>query len=238
MVFNHHKCDFLRITNKKHPTLYKYYIQDKVIKEVIHAKYLGVTLSHNLSWSEHIKQITSKANWTKGFLQRNLHKCPSITKINCYKAMVKPILEYAAVIWSPHTQKDINMIERSQRQAARFVMNNFSSYASVTQMLTSLNWSTLAQCRRQERAIMLFKIIHNLVDIPANTYLTPVPMTHESDTRGHNMRFMQPMTRTDSYLHSFFPSAIKIWNSLPQRVIDSKDIDEFKQRLARLATII
>ena len=165
-----------------------------------------------------------------------LHKCPSITKRNCYKAMVKPILEYAAVIWSPHTQRDINMIERSQRQAARFVMNNFSPYASVTQMLTSLNWPTLAQCRQQERAIMLFKIIHNLVDIPVNSYLTPVPMTH--DTRGHNMRFMQPMTRTDSYLHSFFPLAIKIWNSLPQYVIDSKDIDEFKQRLAGLATTI
>ena len=91
--------------------------------------------------------------------------------------MVKPILEYAAVIWSPHTQRDINMIKRSQRQAARFVMNNFSSYTSVTQMLTSLNWPTLAQCRQQERAIMMFKIIHNLVDIPANSYLTPVPMT-------------------------------------------------------------
>ena len=52
------------------------------------------------------------------------------------------------------------------------------------------------------------------------------------------MRFMQPMARTDSYLHSFFQSVIKIWNSLPQNVIDSKDIDEFKQRLAGLATII
>ena len=103
-------------------------------------------------------------------------------------------------------------------------------------MLTSLNWLTLAQCRQQERAIMMFKIIHNLVNIPVNSYLTPVSMTH--DTRGHNMRFTQPMTRIDSYLHSFFPSAIKIWNSLPQHVIDSKDIDEFKQRLAGLATTI
>ena len=77
--------------------------------------------------------------------------------------MVKPILEYAAVILSPHTRRDTNMIERSQRQAARFVMNNFSSYVSVTQMLTSLNWPTLAQCRQQKRTIMTFKIIHNLV---------------------------------------------------------------------------
>ena len=49
----------------------------------------------------------------------------------------------------------------------------------------------------------------------------------------------------DSYLYSFFPSAIKLWNSLPQHVIDSKDIDfyffifdQFKQRLAGLAIII
>ena len=83
---------------------------------------------------------------------------------------------------------------------------------------------------------MLFKIIHNLVDISANYYLTPVPMMY--DTSGHNMRFMQPMTRTDSYLHSFFPSVIKIWNSLPQHVIDLKDIDEFKLRLAGLATTV
>ena len=134
---------------------------------------------------------------------------------------MKPILEHAVVIWSPHTKRDTNMIERSQRQATRFVMNNFFSYTSVAQ---------------QERAIMTFKIIHNLVDIPVNSYLTPIPMTH--DTRGHNMRFMQQMTRTDCYLHSFFPSAIKIWNSLPQHVIYSKDIDEFKQRLAGLATTI
>ena len=46
------------------------------------------------------------------------------------------------------------------------------------------------------------------------------------------MRFMQPMTRTDSYMYSFFPSAIKIWNDLPQNVIDSNDIDQFKQKLA------
>ena len=45
------------------------------------------------------------------------------------------------------------------------------------------------------------------------------------------MRFMQPMTRIDSYMYSFFLSAIKIWNDLPQNVIDSNYIDQFKQKL-------
>ena len=43
------------------------------------------------------------------------------------------------------------------------------------------------------------------------------------------MRFMQPMTRIDSYMYSFFPSAIKIWKDLPQNVIDSNDIDHAVQ---------
>jgi len=90
MVLNHSKCEFLRIANKNHPIPSQYKIQDKEIKEVAHVKYLGVTISHNLTWSKHIKQITNKANRTKGFLQRNLHNCPSETKNKCYKVMVKP----------------------------------------------------------------------------------------------------------------------------------------------------
>ena len=46
------------------------------------------------------------------------------------------------------------------------------------------------------------------------------------------MIFMQPMTQIDSYMYSFFPSGIKIWNDLSQNVIDSNDINQFKQKLA------
>ena len=53
--------------------------------------------------------------------------------------------------------------------------------------------------------------INHHVDIPANPFLIPISNVHS--TRGHNMRFMQPITRIDSYMYSFFPSAIKIWNS-------------------------
>ena len=124
--------------------------------------YLGVTISQNLSWSEH---ITSKANRTKGFLQCNLHNCTPTIKDRLYKAMVKPIIEYAAVVWAPHTKRDIDMIERTQRQAARFVTSNYSRYASVTQMLTDLNWPKLARCRDELKATMMFKIINHFVDI-------------------------------------------------------------------------
>ena len=194
---------------------------------------MGVTIDQHLSWSEHIKQITNKANRVKGFLQRNLHSCPIQIKSNCYKALIKPILEYTSIIWAPHTQKDIRVLEKVQRNAARFVHNNYSHYASVSEMLRCLKWPTLAQGRNDQKLIMMFKIIHHLVDIQASSYLTPAATTQY--TRGHHMRFTQPFTRIDSYLYSFFPSSIKLWNALPNYVIDSTNIEQFKQRIAGLS---
>ena len=71
----------------------------------------------------------------KSFLQRNISKFPALTKNN-YKALVKPIIIRASTIWSPHTQRDIDAKENVQRRAARFVNNNYSRYASVTQIST------------------------------------------------------------------------------------------------------
>jgi len=133
------------------------------------------------------------------------------------------------------TYSTINVIKNVQRHAARFVTNNYSRYASVTEMLSSLECPTLSRCRNEQKAIMLFKIINHHVDINATNFL--IPISNDHNTRGHNMRFSRPMTRVDLYKFSFFPSAIKIWNSLPQYVIDSSKIEQFKHRLAGLATI-
>ena len=63
-----------------------------------------------------------------------LSSLPSI-KANYYTSLIKPILEYACVVWEPHTNKDISFIESVQRCAARFVFNNYSTISSVTEML-------------------------------------------------------------------------------------------------------
>ena len=138
-------------------------------------------------------------------------------------------------VWSPRTQRDIDAIENVQRRAARFATNNYSRYASVSEMLSTLNWPTLSRLRNEHKATMLFKILTHQIDINADHLLNPHPDCHL--TRGHSKRFMLPTTRLNSYKHSFFPSAIKIWNSLPQHVIDLTDIEEFKHSLAGLETI-
>ena len=45
-------------------------IRDYPIHKVTSAKYLGVTINQNLSWSKHIDIITCKTNSIQAFLQR------------------------------------------------------------------------------------------------------------------------------------------------------------------------
>ena len=69
---------YLRITNKLHPLAYDYFMNDIHIQQVEHAKYLGIIIDKNLTWSEHVKKVVNKANSVRGFLQRNLTKMPTV----------------------------------------------------------------------------------------------------------------------------------------------------------------
>ena len=141
--------------------------------------------------------------------------------------MVRPIVEYANTVWSPYTKRNISLLETVQRRAARFVFRDFSYSSSVTSMLQKLGWPTLEQRRRISKAIMLYKILNNLVAIPADKYTTP----NNNYTRGHPQRLRTVSCRINVFLHSFFPSTIVIWNNLPSSVIDSNNIHEFKSSI-------
>ena len=56
-----------------------------------------------------------------------------------YLTMVRPQLEYAFDIWDPHHAGDIADLEKVQRRAARWVMNDHSRYNSVTLILDQLS---------------------------------------------------------------------------------------------------
>ena len=108
-------------------------------------------------------------------MRRNFHQYPIQTKSALYLTLVKPILEYAVTVWSPHHQSDIHQLKAIQRRAARFVMNCYDRYQSVSHMLCELNWPTLAKRREQLKIIMLYKIIHNIVHVQLD-----LPFTYSS----------------------------------------------------------
>ena len=58
--------------------------------------------------------------------------------------------EYSCSVWHPHKKSNKDKIEKVQRRAARFVLNNFRRKASVSEMLHELGWQSL-DGRRQDQ---------------------------------------------------------------------------------------
>ena len=87
-----------------------------------------------------------------------------------YNTIVRPHLEYASAVWSPYTKEKIGKIEKVQRWVARWVSNDYSTYSSVTDMLSNLGWRSLENRRIGARLTMFYKIVYGLVAIPLPSY--------------------------------------------------------------------
>ena len=230
MEFNTQKCQVLRVSNKRKLIIKPYVIHGHALKEADTAKYLGVHLHKKLSWNDHINQISKKANSTRAFLQRNIKSCPQKVKVLCYFALLRPLMEYASIIWDPFTQANVLKLEMVQRRYARFVCNDYRRTSSVTTMLDKLQWPSLQERRAQAKVVMIYCINNSLVSIP-QAVLTPSPSLSQ---RGHDQKLQVPYARTQVLQRSFFPDAIRLWNSLPQAAVSCTSLLSFKREVLKV----
>ena len=227
MSFNASKCQLLRITNKRKAILSSYSIHGHELDLVDAAKYLGVYIDSKISFNTHVDAVAKKANSTRAFLSRNLSHCSRNIKETSYKTFVRPIAEYAASAWDPHTQRNIKKIEQIQRSSARFVTGNYDRTCSVTAMVQELQWSTLAARRCMSRLVMMYRIRYDLIDINWSQYLIP----STTRTRGHASRFLCPQCSSSIYSNSFFPRTTRDWNALKSDPATSASLVAFKTAL-------
>jgi hypothetical protein len=65
---------------------------------------LGVIVTKELNWNEHIKLIVSKANKMLGFLKRNCFvKMPKKTLTLLYNSLVRSHFCFASEVWAPQS---------------------------------------------------------------------------------------------------------------------------------------
>ena len=232
MKFNVAKCHSMRVT--RHPPdkhiQFEYTLHQQRLEQVQSAKYLGITISDDLDWGQHISEISSKATKTLGFLWRNLAFAPRHTKEVAYKTLVRPKLEYAAPIWHPYHETQIGQVEKVQRTAARWTCRRWRNTSSVGDMLDDLEWPSLETRREQSSLTFFYKIHSGTVDLDKDKYLTPAPNLRRTRA-SHESQYTRYFAYSDALKNSFFPRTIPMWNSLPSSVVSSKTIEEFKAQI-------
>ena len=76
------------------------------MEQVDHAKLLGVTISHDLSWNKHVENIVKKAG--KRLYMLYQLKRAGISQsdlVTAYLSVVRPVLEYACPVWHTNLEQ-------------------------------------------------------------------------------------------------------------------------------------
>jgi len=122
-----------------------------VLTSVDNEKYLGVTVSSDMSWSTHVNPICTKANQKLSFIKRNLKGTPGELKRLAYITLVRSSMEYACTVLDPSLSKDSESLERIQRRAVRWITMKFDHTSSVSVLLHQLHLEPLEERRRISR---------------------------------------------------------------------------------------
>ena len=139
--------------------------------------------------------------------------------------MIRPRLEYAATIWSPHNKKDIRKIERIQRAATKMAPS--LQDLPYEDRLKRLGLPTLQQRRERGDLIAIYRVSKGKDQVDNEDLFMWVPR----DTRGHSKKLKKTACRRDVKKYSFPNRNIEIWNNLDETVVQARNIHEFEAKL-------
>ncbi|KAI8512804.1 hypothetical protein Bbelb_094430 [Branchiostoma belcheri] len=119
---NRDKCKVMFLTTRPLPQRIPPVILAGTTLQIVHShKHLGVTLTSKLTWSAHVEAMTNKARRTAGMLCALRKKVPKTILLQLYKIIVRPVLEYADIVWGGLTMRDQKTIESVQYRSARVI---------------------------------------------------------------------------------------------------------------------
>lgn len=164
--------------------------------------------------------------WT---LKRRLKDCSNNTKLIAYKTFVRSLMEYADVVWDPHTKSNINKLERIQKKALRFIFNTYGRNTSISELYVRSGVPSLQKRRKISRLKFIFNLLNNNFNLDYSNYLhfnTSRPTRNK-----HCKSFTEIRCRTDCFKYSCFPRTIHEWNLLPQEIVSTDCVLSFTAKL-------
>jgi hypothetical protein len=109
-----------------HSPLTPIVIHNGTVKQVTSFKLLGVVITSNLPWEEHVSAICVKANKRLQFLK--LLKRSGVTTadlLHYYKSVIRLVVEYACPVWKSGLKvAQHDRLESLQRRALRVISNS------------------------------------------------------------------------------------------------------------------
>ena len=215
--FNVAKCALLRFSSGCPSVTFNYTINDNFISAQETHRDLGIIMSSDLSWREHMKSILCRAYKTLNLVQCSFSRghSPQTKKI-IYLSLIRSQLTYCSQIWHPHLLKDRVALEKIQRRATKYVLNDYTS--DYRSRLIALH--ILPLMMQLELFDVMFFI--QCLKAPTDAFNIYDHVTfHRSSTRcSTHLKLKHVLSRTNSARHCYFNRIPRLWSSLPTFDLD------------------
>ena len=141
------------------------YVNDQQLAREQTFKYLGITFSDNLTWSDHISNVSIKINQRIGLLRRVKVFIPLKARLTIYNSLILPLFDYADIIWGDKiTTTLMDQLQILQNKAAKTILD--APYLSFsTEDILKKHWHPLTHRRYLHRMLTIFRLKNNLIDL-------------------------------------------------------------------------
>ena len=214
--FNADRCESMRITHTRDKSITQYML-DKPLKDVKSFKDIGVTISKDLSWDNHISITVNKAKNLLGLIKRSVGTTNVNVFSTLYLSLVRPILEYAVPVWCPYLVKDIRALASIQRRASRLALNQHKGEMPYVDRCKLLKWPSLSDRRNYLSLIECYKFVFGYYHLNFYDFFE---FSKVGSTRAnHSFKLYVKRARLDCYKCSFFIRKVSKWNDLPRDIV-------------------
>lgn len=227
------KTEYMLYSRRVVPSEFQLEFDGDILKIVRQHKHLGVIMDASGSWNAHIDHIISKSLGRVGILRSLKYKVNRKNLEIIYNSFIRPILEYADVVWDGIPDYLVCNLEKVQIEALR-IITGLTVSCSTRTLYEESGYSPLKIRRKYHRLIMFYKLVHNEAPI----YLTELLPPRVGEGNRYNLRnqnnFSLIPARTELFNKSFFPQTVRDWNELTDDIKLSPSLGIFKRTLKNI----
>ena len=220
LCLNPQKTKLTILSRNRHKLQPILLLNGTALEQVTHFKYLGIWVSDDLTWNNHIEAICNKAQRHLGFIFRMFSPyCSPENIIHLYRAQGIPVLEYGCIVWDSHLQKNKLLLEKIQLFATCMASKDWS--ADAKSLNTRFKLPTLSSRRSYFKMLYTYKLLNSILFCPIGfSCFHPNPNLRVFHSR-------QLVCKNQCFT-SFFISEVKLWNPLPEDLVTCTSIGQFK----------
>ena len=119
----------------------KLYVNNTLLEEKNHVKYLGIMMDNNLNWKNHTIYIAKKITRSRGILSKLRYYVTLDTLITLYYALLYPFFIYGILIWGKTYPTNIKPLFILQKRAITLItFSKFDEHTCTSPQVFQNNW--------------------------------------------------------------------------------------------------